>query len=52
MNYSGRLHSDSQAAHGSSRSVSRSRDSDISDCDSDIDIVGDPKPLGYTYKGT
>lgn len=25
--------------------------SDVSDCESDIDIVGDTKQLGYTYKG-
>ena len=25
--------------------------SDLSDCESDIDIVGDTKNLGYSYKG-
>ncbi|RZC27685.1 brain-specific homeobox protein, partial [Asbolus verrucosus] len=27
------------------------RPSDMSDCESDIDIVGDTKGLGYSYKG-
>ncbi|KAJ8971426.1 hypothetical protein NQ317_018161 [Molorchus minor] len=35
----------------SSRSGLSMTNSDVSDCESDIDIVGDTKQLGYTYKG-
>lgn len=49
MDFSGRLAMEQHNARNNGiRAVKQhSRESDISDCDSDIDIVGDPKSLGY-----
>ncbi|KAJ8916024.1 hypothetical protein NQ315_010892 [Exocentrus adspersus] len=48
MSGSGLAQDKSATANSSGLSVTNS---DVSDCESDIDIVGDTKQLGYTYKG-
>ncbi|KAF5304223.1 hypothetical protein FQR65_LT08030 [Abscondita terminalis] len=54
VDFSGRLQSECQG--GSSRSSSskpynNSQESDLSECDSDIDIVGDSKSIAYSFNG-
>ncbi|KAK5638403.1 hypothetical protein RI129_012698 [Pyrocoelia pectoralis] len=52
MDFSGRILTESQSnSRCASRSLNQSQDSDLSDCDSDIDIVGDTKSIAYSYNG-
>lgn len=56
IDFSGRLQNDGlngQRGYGSKKPGPSldGQDSDLSDCESDIDIVGDAKSLAYSYSG-
>lgn len=42
---------DFSRTHDGQSSAKSLSNSDLSDCESDIDIVGDTKNLNYSYKG-
>ncbi|KAB0791601.1 hypothetical protein PPYR_03402 [Photinus pyralis] len=50
VDFSGRIPIEPKS-NSESRSLHQSQDSDLSDCDSDIDIVGDTKSIVYSYNG-
>ncbi|KAF5301079.1 hypothetical protein FQA39_LY10898 [Lamprigera yunnana] len=52
VDFSGRVQGECQGSTcSSSKPYVGSQDSDLSECDSDIDIVGDSKSIAYSYNG-
>ncbi|KAK4878826.1 hypothetical protein RN001_011332 [Aquatica leii] len=53
VDFSGRIQNEGQGSSRSSSSkpYNNSQESDLSECDSDIDIVGDSKSIAYSFSG-